>query len=117
MSQPQRFGPLPLEEMSPQQRAIADAILAGPRGSSSGLRGPFEAFLRSPGVAAPAQELGQHCRFGSSIPAALNEMAILLVARRWTAQYECGGLIASWLLWPDSMQGLPMPSPPGADLS
>ena len=48
----------------------------------------FEAFLHSPGVAEPAQRLGEHLRFRSSIPAALNEMAILLTARRWTAQFE-----------------------------
>jgi 4-carboxymuconolactone decarboxylase len=85
---PRRFGSLPLEEMSTAQREIAESILAGPRQSSTGLRGPFEAFLRSPGMAGPAQELGEHIRFHSSLPAALNEMAILLVARRWTAQFE-----------------------------
>ena len=35
-----------------------------------------------------AQELGAHIRFHSSLPSALNEMAILMTARRWTAQYE-----------------------------
>jgi 4-carboxymuconolactone decarboxylase len=88
MSQPRRFGPLPLEAMTPDQRAIAESILAGPRGASTGLRGPFESFLRSPGMAGPAEKLGEHVRFHSSIPAALNEMAILVVARRWTSQFE-----------------------------
>ena len=83
-----RFGPLPLDDMTPEQRAIADAILRGPRGGSTGLRGPFEAYLRSPGMADPAQRLGEHVRFRSVIPAALNEMAILLTARHWIAQFE-----------------------------
>ncbi len=83
-----RFGPLPLDDMTPEQRAIADAILGGPRGASTGLRGPFEAYLRSPGMADPAQRLGEHVRFRSVLPAALNEMAILLTARRWVAQFE-----------------------------
>ena len=74
--------------MSEEQTTIADAILAGPRGSSTGLRGPFEALLRSPGLAAPVQAVGAHIRFSSSIPTALNELAIIMVARRWTAQFE-----------------------------
>jgi 4-carboxymuconolactone decarboxylase len=74
--------------MTPEQQAVADAILSGPRGTRGGLRGPFEAFLRSPGVAEPAQRLGEHVRFRSCLPAVLNEMAILLTARRWTTQFE-----------------------------
>jgi 4-carboxymuconolactone decarboxylase len=83
-----RFGPLPVEEMTDEQRGVADAILSGARGSGQGLRGPFEAMLRSPGLADPAQRVGEHVRFRSSIPAHLNEMAIIMTARRWTAQYE-----------------------------
>jgi 4-carboxymuconolactone decarboxylase len=83
-----RFGPLPLDAMTPEQRAVADAILAGPRALSTGLRGPFEALLRSPGLADAAQRLGEQIRFRSSLPAPLNELAILVCARRWTAQFE-----------------------------
>ncbi len=88
MPAPRRFGPIPPEEMTSAAQAVADAILAGPRAMSTGLRGPFEALLRSPGLADPAQRLGAHIRFASSIPAHLNEMAILLTARRWSAQFE-----------------------------
>ena len=83
-----RFGPFPLEAMSPEQRTVADEILSGPRAGSTGLRGPFEALLHSPDLADAAQRLGVHIRFGSSLPTPLNEMAILMVARRWTAQFE-----------------------------
>jgi 4-carboxymuconolactone decarboxylase len=83
-----RFGPLPLDAMTAEQRAVADAILAGPRSMSTGLRGPFEALLRSPGLADAAQHLGEQIRFRSSLPARLNELAIILCARRWTAQFE-----------------------------
>jgi 4-carboxymuconolactone decarboxylase len=83
-----RFGPLPLESMTPEQRTVADAIASGPRGPAPVLRGPFEALLRSPGLADPAQKLGAFVRFGTSLPKALNEMAIIMVARRWTAQFE-----------------------------
>jgi len=83
-----RFGPLPLEDMTPEQRAVADAIMAGPRAMSGGLRGPFEAMVRSPGLAECAHRVGEHIRFRSSLPARLNELAIITVARHWTAQYE-----------------------------
>jgi 4-carboxymuconolactone decarboxylase len=34
------------------------------------------------------QSLGAEIRFRSSIPSRLNEMAILITARKWTSQYE-----------------------------
>ena len=83
-----RFGSLPLEAMTPDQKRVAEAIFAGPRSTKGRLTGPFEALICSPGLAMPAQELGAHIRFRSSLPGALNEMAIIMTARRWTAQYE-----------------------------
>ena len=80
-----RLAPLDLNNLSPEQKAIADAIRNGPRG---GLRGPFEAWLRSPGLADPAQRVGAYCRYGSSIPSDLNEMAILMTGKHWKAQFE-----------------------------
>jgi len=74
--------------MTTQQRLVAEAILAGPRGSSTGLRGPFEALLQSPSLADRVQRLGEYVRFESSLPVLLNEMAIIMTARRWTAQFE-----------------------------
>src|ERR687894_2542778 len=82
---PERLPPLAPERMTPRQREVAEAISGGPRG---GLRGPFQAWLRSPEVADRFQRVGEHVRFGSSIPPALNELAILVTAREWTAQYE-----------------------------
>jgi 4-carboxymuconolactone decarboxylase len=83
-----RFGPLPVAAMNDDQREIAAKILAGPRGSSNGLRGPFEALLHSPSLADRVQEVGEYVRFRSSLPRALTEMGILMTARRWTAQFE-----------------------------
>ena len=81
----QRFKPLTPETMTPEQKQIADKIMAGPR---KGMRGPFSALLRSPELADYAQKLGEYVRFKSSISPRLNELAILLTARHWTAQYE-----------------------------
>ena len=80
-----RLGPLDLESLSPEQKRIADAIRSGPRG---GMRGPFEAWLRSPGLADHAQQLGAHCRFGTELPGDVAELAILLTGRHWKAQFE-----------------------------
>jgi 4-carboxymuconolactone decarboxylase len=80
-----RFEPLPPAELTAEQRQVAESIAAGPRG---GLGGPFVALLRSPELADAAQRLGEIVRFRSSLPGLLNELAILLVARHWRAQYE-----------------------------
>ena len=45
-------------------------------------------YLRSPALAERLRQLGEQIRFRSSLPARLNEFAILVTARHWTAQYE-----------------------------
>ena len=92
----QRFKPIPLENLTPEQRVLADAIRSGPRGAVKNsaaakpgpLGGPFNVWLRSPGVGNIIQSLGAEIRFRSSLPPQLNELAILVTARRWTSQYE-----------------------------
>ncbi len=81
-----RFEVLTPETMTPEQRAAAEAIQAGPRGA--GLRGPFNALLRAPALCDLVQRVGAYVRFSSALPAPLNEMAICMAGRRWTAQYE-----------------------------
>ena len=81
-----RFPPLSHDQMTDEQRAVVDAIQSGPRGA--GLRGPFNALLRSPALCDPVQRVGAYVRFGSSIPAPLNELAICMAGRKWGAQYE-----------------------------
>ena len=80
-----RFRPLTWDEMTPPQRAMIEHLLAGERATTSG---PFNVLLRSPELGDIAQQLGARIRFHSSLPRHLNEMAILLVARNQTAQYE-----------------------------
>jgi 4-carboxymuconolactone decarboxylase len=81
----ERFPQLTPEQMTPEQKRVAEAIMRGPRGS---LSGPFNAWLRSPEVGDRLQRVGEQLRFHSSIPAALNEFAILITAREWSSQYE-----------------------------
>lgn len=80
-----RLAPLDLAHLTPEQQVVADAIMSGPRG---GLRGPFEAWLRSPVLADRAQQVGEYCRFNSSLPKHLSEFAIILTGKHWKAQYE-----------------------------
>src|SRR5262245_20087753 len=80
-----RFKLLTEAEMTPRQRAAYEGIVSGPR---KGARGPFNALLRSPDVADRVQKVGEYIRFQSTIPAALNEMAILITGRFWSAQFE-----------------------------
>lgn len=81
-----RFPELSPDVMTDEQRAVADAIQSGPRGA--GLRGPFNALLRSPQLCDLVQRVGAYVRYGSSIPAPLNELAICMAGRKWGAQYE-----------------------------
>ena len=81
-----RLPPLTEEQMTDEQRAVVDAIQSGPRGA--GLRGPFNALLRSPVLCDLVQRVGAYVRFGTSLPAPLNEMAICMAGRKWGAQYE-----------------------------
>lgn len=80
-----RFEPLTYDRMTPEQKAMVDHILAGPRKS---LDGPFNVMLRSPEMGDLAQNLGAYARYHTSLPPKLNEMVILITGRFWTAQFE-----------------------------
>lgn len=88
----ERFPLIPAEQRTPEQQALAAAIQSGPRANVSGrdncIGGPFNVWLRSPGVGNRLQELGSELRFRTSLPQALNEFAILITAREWSSQYE-----------------------------
>ncbi|PXW24820.1 carboxymuconolactone decarboxylase family protein [Paraburkholderia caballeronis] len=80
-----RIDPVTPERMSDEQRRLYDSISSGPRG---GVRGPLAIWLHRPGLAAPAQELGAYCRYGSSLDARLSELAIITLGSLWDAGYE-----------------------------
>ena len=85
MNAPPRLPPIPESELSEAQRNARDGIVSGPRGA---MRGPFDALLRSPELADRMQKLGAYVRFESSLARPLAELAILVTARHWGAQYE-----------------------------
>jgi 4-carboxymuconolactone decarboxylase len=80
-----RLGPLAPDQMTPQQRAAAQAVIDGPRGA---LYGPFVPLLRSPELMENAQRMGEHLRYRSAIGTRLSELAILVTAREWNQQVE-----------------------------
>lgn len=73
------------DKMNDAQRRAIQAVTAGKR---AGVRGPFPALIRSPELCEHAARLGEFCRFGSSLPQRLSEMAIIITAYHWRAQYE-----------------------------
>lgn len=81
-----RFRPLTWDEMTPAQRTMIEHLLAGPRGGT--LEGPFNVQLRSPEMGDLAQQFGAATRFATTVPRKLYELAIILTARHWTAQFE-----------------------------
>jgi 4-carboxymuconolactone decarboxylase len=82
-----RFAPLKAEEMTPPQKAWADAIAVPPRNAKFG-NPPYRAYIRSPELASRLSALSDYLRWNSSLPPRLSELAILITAREWTAQYE-----------------------------
>ena len=85
--QPPRLKPLAESDMSEAQRKAAREFASGPRGKVNP-HGPNFALLRSPELMERSQKVGEYLRYKSSIPARLNEFAILVTARQWNAQME-----------------------------
>lgn len=76
--------PLPdASRMTPEQRAIHDSIVS----TRGNVEGPFLAWLHSPGLASPAEQLGAFCRYGTSLSLQESELLILCVA----AHHACVG--------------------------
>ncbi|WP_182909336.1 carboxymuconolactone decarboxylase family protein [Microbispora sp. H13382] len=80
-----RLPPPREEELTPEQRRAVEVIASGPRGA---LIGPFAPLLRSPELMTRLQKVGEFLRFESTLPPAVLELAILLVARRWNQGFE-----------------------------
>lgn len=90
---PQGFSPLAQERlpmlapqaMSAAQRASADELIAGPR---KAVLGPFIPLLRSPELMARVGKVGEYLRFDCVLEVRIRELAMCLVARRLSNQFE-----------------------------
>ena len=77
------------EKLTPEQKKYAESILSGPRGDISG---PLGVMMATPALGDLAQKAIAYSRFAgregfSSVPPKLNELAILVVAKHWSAEY------------------------------
>lgn len=80
-----RFTELTDALMDGRQREVAAAIASGARG---GVKGPYNAWLNAPEMAARLEQVGRYIRWETSFPARLSELAIIVTAARWRAKYE-----------------------------
>ena len=82
---PERL-PLPAHDaMTDTQRAAAESIIAGPR---KAIFGPFVALLQTPMLMECVGKTGEALRFGGSLPERIRELAICVVARETSNQFE-----------------------------
>jgi nitroreductase/alkylhydroperoxidase family enzyme len=100
------LAPLPPDTLDQAQRRLYDAVLASPRAQGGARRlilrddgtltGPFDAWLRTPVLGEHLERVGMALRTDTVMPAAAREIAVLVVARAWSADFEwwVHGLIA-----------------------
>ncbi|WP_232631907.1 carboxymuconolactone decarboxylase family protein [Methylobacterium sp. Leaf118] len=80
---PERLGPP--DPLDPDQRAAADALIAGPRG---GVYGPFRPLLHRPPLLRAVAALGESLRYAGTLDGALREWTICAVARETANVFE-----------------------------
>jgi 4-carboxymuconolactone decarboxylase len=80
-----RYQELDETRLDDAQRRVWNECKAGPRGA---VPPPVHIWLNSPGLADHAHKLGAHVRFATGFTPRQTEIAILMTARYWTAQFE-----------------------------
>jgi 4-carboxymuconolactone decarboxylase len=83
----ERMGPVPKDQYDDAQSAAHAEFLARRKVDFSG---PWHVFVRSPQLLSAAERMGDYLRYRCSMSGRLSEIAILLVARHWTQDYEWG---------------------------
>lgn len=81
-----RIALVPADDMTDEQRRVHDKIL-GQRGIPV-LRGPFAVMLHAPEICEKVSDFVDHFMSETRISGPLTELAIITVARQYTAQYE-----------------------------
>jgi 4-carboxymuconolactone decarboxylase len=71
----------------PERPAHAE-VYEAPKSPTGDLVGPYNAWLRNPGLARRLVALGGDLRFRTSLSPRTTELVILITARRWTARFE-----------------------------
>ncbi len=81
----ERLPMMPADAMSDAQREAADALIAGPR---KAVFGPFIPLLRSPELMSRVGKVGEYLRFDAVLDVRIRELAMSLVARHVSNQFE-----------------------------
>ena len=82
-----RVRKLEVNELSEHQLRLANEI-GGTRGGGPATGGPWGLLLRNPALCEKGAAFGTMLRDATSAPKRLSELAIAVVARFWTAQFE-----------------------------
>jgi len=82
-----RVRKLEVKELSDHQLRLANEI-GGTRGGGPAVNGPWGLLLRNPALCERGAAFGTMLRDATSVPKRLSELAIAMVARHWTAQFE-----------------------------
>ena len=80
-----RLPKLKYEDMDSEQKNLHDEILAGPR---TQIAGPMHAWFLNPPYGSLIEKVGAFCRYETSLAPRLSELAIIIVARHWSADVE-----------------------------
>ena len=83
-----RIEPIALADMTVEQRRLHDQISAQRTGGE--VRGPFAILLHVPDIGRRVADMVNHMLSDTLVPHRLKELAILTIARQYTAQYEWG---------------------------
>ncbi len=84
---PPRLPPIPEEAYT---QAQTDALADFRATRNVGFSGPWHVLIRSPELLTHAQRMGEYLRYRCSLSGRLSELAILMIAREWTQDYEWG---------------------------
>src|SRR3982075_3369040 len=80
-----RFPQLTMDQLSEAQKPLGEQVM---KVSSVGLAGPYNPMMRSPVLGQRLFDLFHYLRWETSVPAKLNEFAILIIGRQWRSQVE-----------------------------
>jgi 4-carboxymuconolactone decarboxylase len=80
-----RFPQLTMEQLNEGQKSLGEQVM---KVSSVGLAGPYNPMMRSPVLGQRLFDLFHYLRWETSVPAKLNEFAILIIGRQWRSQVE-----------------------------
>jgi 4-carboxymuconolactone decarboxylase len=78
-----RLDPLPLEQLTPEQKALYDVLFS----KRKRVTGPFTVWLHNPALADAANRLVQALRHDAKLDKRLYELIVLIVVRDRSAQY------------------------------